>query len=150
MGVQWVALPATPFDTVMSCCLVELLDKARRTTCPKAAVAAAVNASSPSLLAPCVLLEFDRRALLAAAAEEQGRDPGAVDRLFWSHLVLSEGAPIPCRDPERRWCPLHNVEHLKDLALRGGILLRLHGPRLLLQGQEDLFALWSRTQPRQL
>lgn len=63
----------------------------------------------------------------------------AAEDFFFSRNVLSEGVRVKCSEPStgaEGWCSLHDVERLKFLLEKVGLLRRVRAPQAVLRQHE--------------
>eukprot|EP01025_Chloroclados_australasicus_P011382 TRINITY_DN14920_c0_g1_i10.p1 TRINITY_DN14920_c0_g1~~TRINITY_DN14920_c0_g1_i10.p1 ORF type:complete len:542 (-),score=55.17 TRINITY_DN14920_c0_g1_i10:436-2061(-) len=72
-------------------------------------------------------------------AQNVGSQEAAL-KFFYSRMVLSEGSPVRCKldSGEEGWCPVHDVEYLKQLATRSGLMHRFFEPQMIVRGHQRL------------
>eukprot|EP01023_Acetabularia_acetabulum_P011464 TRINITY_DN1527_c0_g3_i1.p1 TRINITY_DN1527_c0_g3~~TRINITY_DN1527_c0_g3_i1.p1 ORF type:complete len:678 (-),score=70.91 TRINITY_DN1527_c0_g3_i1:363-2396(-) len=84
----------------------------------------------------CYFTGFDVDAENVAKIEDAAK-------FFYNRMVLSEGSPIRCKldSGEEGWCSVEDVEYLKQLATRSGLMYRFFEPQMLLRGHQRIVKL---------
>eukprot|EP01026_Neomeris_dumetosa_P040568 TRINITY_DN33500_c0_g1_i1.p2 TRINITY_DN33500_c0_g1~~TRINITY_DN33500_c0_g1_i1.p2 ORF type:complete len:190 (-),score=16.66 TRINITY_DN33500_c0_g1_i1:437-1006(-) len=84
----------------------------------------------------CYYSQFDVAAENVNSREE-------AEQFFYNRMVLSEGSPIKCKrdSGEEGWCSVEDVEYLKQLATRSGLMHRFFEPQMILRGHQRIVKL---------
>jgi len=107
----------------------ELIEKAQR-SCPKYY---GKHVDYDTVKSECFIMDMDARSFMAA---NTGNISDAI-AFYYQNFVLSEGAPVRCRDSSQQgWCSLVDIEKLKVLLQRLGLMERFMRPQQILSRHE--------------